>query len=94
MQMIRPGHVTDCPSGPFNDCGAGMLRGLIKVGGPLAAVIAAAGLAGCAESAVSYPSIANISDVRVLSPQERDKALKDLTIEKQKQGEAAKDATH
>jgi hypothetical protein len=48
-------------------------------------------LGGCAENTSAYPSVGAISDVtKPLSPEERNKALNDLTVEKQKQDQAAK----
>jgi hypothetical protein len=69
------------------------LRKLIRLSCGFVLAAAAAQLTGCAEGAVEYPSVATINDVsKTLSPQERDKAINDLTLEKEKQGQAARDA--
>jgi hypothetical protein len=68
-----------------------LLRGLVKLSYRLALAAATTQLAACAENASKYPSVGTINDMsRPLSPQERDKALSDLTAAKEQQGQSAK----
>jgi hypothetical protein len=72
------------------------LQRLVRLSCGLALTAAAAQLTGCAENASDYPSVGTINDMskKTLSPQEQDKALNDLTREKEKQGQAAKSSAH
>jgi hypothetical protein len=68
-----------------------MLRELTFSVCALAVAALLGSLGGCAETGANYPSVGTINDVsKPLSPQERDKTLNDLTVEKQKQAQAAK----
>lgn len=56
-----------------------------------AAVIAAAGLAGCASNGVDYPSIANITKIgkEVLTKEQSEAAMKELAKEQETHDEKA-----
>jgi len=55
------------------------------------AAIAVGGLAGCSSFSESYPSVANIKRLteKLLTPDERKKAIEDMSLENAKQRESA-----
>jgi hypothetical protein len=81
------------PEDARGDNGVGapiMLRRFVELASGLAIVLIASGLSGCADTGAIYPSISDVSDLtKILTPQERDKTVNDLSTEQQKHGEAA-----
>lgn len=64
-----------------------VLRATVTV---LASVLVLGGLNACAEGGASYPAIGSISDLTgILTPQERDKTLSDLSTEQRRHGDDA-----
>ena len=61
------------------------IKSMVMTGCKLCAFAGAIALGGCAGGSANYPSVADIDTItqKILSPAERKKAIKDMTLENQ-----------